>query len=155
CAEPAPIRSPTTTSPVAMPIRTCRGSAACSSPTASTKVRPTRTACSASSSCACEVAEIDQHPVTHVLRDEPVEATYGLRDAVLIRRNQLAQTLRIHARGQRRRADQVGEHHRDLTALGAFARPRHEAEKGLCYRLGAPRQLGDGRKHYPPMSDED
>ena len=34
----------------------------------------------------------------------------------------LAQILRVHARGERRRADQVGEHHSDLAALGGVLR---------------------------------
>ena len=53
-AAPAPIRSPTTTRPVAMPIRTCnvtRTGQSCA--TASIAARPARTARSASSSCAC------------------------------------------------------------------------------------------------------
>ena len=67
------------------------------------------------------IAEIDQHAVAHVLRDEPAEAVHGLRDALLIGRNDLAQVLGVHAGRQRRRAHQVGEHHRDLAALGVGA----------------------------------
>ena len=48
------------------------------------------------------VAEVDQDPVAHVLRDETAEATHGLRDALLIGRNDLAQVFRVHARRQRR-----------------------------------------------------
>ena len=64
------------------------------------------------------VAEVDQYAVAHVLGYEPAEAVHGLGDAFLIGRNDLAQVLRVHAGGERRRADQVGEHHRDLPALG-------------------------------------
>ena len=54
CESPEPIRSPTTTSPVAIPTRTCDGLAAVLSfGTASTRSSPARTARSASSSCAC------------------------------------------------------------------------------------------------------
>ena len=50
---PSPIRSPTTTSPVAMPTRQVRGSLPpVSRDTAATMARPARTARSASSSCA-------------------------------------------------------------------------------------------------------
>jgi len=52
CAAPAPIRSPTTTRPVAMPIRAFSGSCVASWPTASMTASPARTARSASSSCA-------------------------------------------------------------------------------------------------------
>ena len=64
------------------------------------------------------IAEIDEHPVAHVLRHEPAEALHGLGDALLIGRNDLAQVLRVHARRECRRTDQVREHHRDLAALG-------------------------------------
>ena len=52
CAAPAPIRSPTTTRPLAMPIRTFSGSCVASRPTASMTASPARAARSASSSCA-------------------------------------------------------------------------------------------------------
>ena len=42
------------------------------------------------------VAEVDQHPVAHELRDETAEATHGLRDARLIGRNDLAEIFRVH-----------------------------------------------------------
>ena len=53
------------------------------------------------------VAEVDQHPVAHVFRDEAAEALHGLRDALLIGRNDLAEVFRVHPSGERRRADQV------------------------------------------------
>jgi hypothetical protein len=36
------------------------------------------------------IAEIHQHPVAHVFRDEPAEAAHGLGDAFLIGGNDLA-----------------------------------------------------------------
>ena len=60
-----------------------------------------------------------QHAVAHVFGDEAAEAAHGLGDAFLIRRNDLAQVLRVHARRECRRPDQVREHHRDLAALGS------------------------------------
>ena len=36
------------------------------------------------------IAEIDEHAVAHVFRDEATEATHGLGDAFLIGRNDLA-----------------------------------------------------------------
>ena len=41
------------------------------------------------------------------------------RRRILIGGNDLAQVLRVHAGGERRRTDQVREHHRDLAALSA------------------------------------
>ena len=53
CAAPYPIRSPTTTSPVAMPTRVCSGAIVLSTETAAISSSPARTARSASSSWAC------------------------------------------------------------------------------------------------------
>ena len=48
------------------------------------------------------IAEVHEHPVTHVLRNEAAEATRGLRDALLIGRNDFAKVFRVHARRERR-----------------------------------------------------
>ena len=53
------------------------------------------------------IAEIDQHAVAHVFGDEAVETAHGLGDALLIGGNDLAQVLRVHAGGKRRRADEI------------------------------------------------
>ena len=59
------------------------------------------------------------------------------RDALLIGRNDLAQVLGVHAGGECRRADEVGEHHRDLAALGAVLRGRLEHWTGSLRHGGA------------------
>ena len=66
------------------------------------------------------VTEVDQDPVAHVLGYEASEAPHGLSDTLLIGRNELSQVFRVHAGREGRRADQVGEHHRDLAALGGI-----------------------------------
>ena len=53
------------------------------------------------------IAKIHQHTVAHVLRHEAVETAHDLGDAFVIGRNDLAQVLRVHASGERRRAHQV------------------------------------------------
>ena len=68
------------------------------------------------------VTEIDQHPVAHVLGDKAVEAPDRIGDGAVILPDQLAQILRVEPRRQRRRADQVAEHHRQLPALGIDCR---------------------------------
>ena len=50
--------------------------------------------------------EVDKNPIAHVLRNEAAEALHGVGDAFLIGRNDLAQVLRVHARGECRRTDQ-------------------------------------------------
>ena len=66
----------------------------------------------------CRIAEVNQHTVAHISGDEAPEAAHGLGDAPLIGRNDLAQVLRVHTGGERRRTDKVREHHGDLAALG-------------------------------------
>ena len=43
------------------------------------------------------IAEIDQNPIAHVLRYEAAEALHGLRDALLVGRDNLAEVFRVHA----------------------------------------------------------
>ena len=43
------------------------------------------------------IPEVDEDAVAHVLRHEPAEALHGLRDALLIGRNDLAEVFRVHA----------------------------------------------------------
>ena len=68
------------------------------------------------------IAEIDQHPVAHVFGDEAVEAADRLGDGAVVVPDQLAQILRVKPRRQRRRADQIAEHHRQLPAFGVDCR---------------------------------
>jgi len=64
------------------------------------------------------ISEIDEHAVAHIFGHKPAVAAHGLGDAFLIRRNNLTQVFWVHASGERRRTDQVREHHRNLAALG-------------------------------------
>ena len=63
-------------------------------------------------------AEINQHAVAHVFRDETVEAANHLGHAAVIGADHLAQLFGIEPRRQRRRADEVAEHHRQLPPFG-------------------------------------
>ena len=78
------------------------------------------------------VAEVNQHAVAHVLRHEASEATHGLSDALLVRRNDLAEVFGVHPSGERRRSDQVREHHRDLAALGSLLGFRLDNPLDFC-----------------------
>ena len=64
------------------------------------------------------IAEIDQHPVAHVFGDKAVEPGDHLGDGAVIGGDDLAQILGIEPRGERGRADQIAEHHRQLPAFG-------------------------------------
>jgi hypothetical protein len=66
------------------------------------------------------VTEEDEDTVPRVLRDIAAEPLHGLRDTLLVRRNDLPEVLGVHAGRKGRRAHQVREHHGDLTPLGSF-----------------------------------
>ena len=65
------------------------------------------------------IAEINQHAVAHILGDKTAKAGDGVGDAAMVGADDLAQILGIEARRQRRRTDQVAEHHRQLPPLGS------------------------------------
>ena len=134
CASPDPIRSPTTTSPVAMPTRVCSGARVLSAVTARDQLQPRPHRPLGVVLMRLRIAEIDQHAVAHVFRHEAAEAAHGLGDAFLIGRNDLAQVLGVHAGGERRRTDQVREHHRDLAALGGVVRLRFRTARAPAKR---------------------
>ena len=64
------------------------------------------------------IAEIDQHPVAHVLGDKAVEAADRLGDCAVVVADQLAQILRVMTGRERGRADEIAKHHRQLSAFG-------------------------------------
>ena len=82
--SPEPIRSPTTTSPVAMPTRVCSGAMVLQlanrfDQLQSGPYRPLGVVL-----MRLRIAEIDEHAVAHVFRHEPAEPLHGLGDAFLI-----------------------------------------------------------------------
>ena len=64
------------------------------------------------------VTEIDQHPIAHVLGDKATDAGHRVGNATVVSADHLAQILGIEPHRQRRRADQIAEHDRELAALG-------------------------------------
>jgi hypothetical protein len=105
------------------------------------------------------VAEIDQHAVAHVLGDETVESGYHLGNRTVIRADDLAQIFGIEARGEFGRADQIAEHHRELSAFSIAGSRRGD---GGCRRAGVPRvhrcrragtQGSDGVEELTAMAD--
>ena len=100
------------------------------------------------------IAKIHQHAVAHVLGHEPAEATHGLGDAFLIGRNDLAQVLRVHAGGERRRTDQVREHHRDLATLSRILALRL-VNRRLRRCWNGSGKLRNRCQHLSPMPERD
>ncbi len=80
------------------------------------------------------IAEIGEHTVAHVFGDKPAAAPDHLGNAAVIGADDRAQILRIEPRRQRRRADQIAEHHRQLPPLGL----------GWCRRIAGCRRHGGG-----------
>ena len=103
---PTPIRSPTTTSPVAMPIRTRK----VTRPERRRNRRDHREPGAHRSLgivlMGLRIAEIDQHPVAHVFRDKAVKAADRIGDRAVIGADELAQILGIESRRERGRADE-------------------------------------------------
>ena len=67
----------------------------------------------------------------------------------------LAQVLRVHAGGERRRTDQVREHHRDLAAFGDVLGLRLRSGGGSRCHLGRIYVLADSGKYLPSGSERD
>jgi hypothetical protein len=110
--------SPTTTVPVAMPMRTCNAAFAgvSSLATALAMSSPARTARSASSSWALK-AEISEHAVAHELGDETVVARDRARTGVLIGTDHPPHIFWIEPRRRRSGTDEIAEHYCELAAL--------------------------------------
>jgi hypothetical protein len=99
------------------------------------------------------IAEIDQHPIAHVFGDKAGEPGDRVGDAAVIGADDLAQILRVVARRQRRRADQIAEHHGQLAPLrlaGDGSRLGH-GQGDARRRFAA--QCGDRRQQLAAMSD--
>ena len=82
------------------------------------------------------VAEIDQHPVAHILGDKAIEPRDDRGHRAVIGADQVAQILRVELRRKRGRADEIAEHHRQLSAFGIGGR-RH--------KVGCDSRDGSGR----------
>ena len=86
---------------------------------ASRIARPARAARSASLSCASGQPKYAITPSPRYLRDVPAEARDRLRRRAMIPGDGLAPFLGIELRGDRGRADQVAEQHRQMPPLAA------------------------------------
>ena len=64
------------------------------------------------------IAEINQYAIAHVVGDKAVEPGDNFGYSVVICGDDLAQIFGIEPRRKRGRADQIAEHHRQLSAFG-------------------------------------
>jgi hypothetical protein len=105
-----------------MPTRVCNETGALSAFTAAISPNPAPYSPLCIIFMGFRIAEIHEHAIAHILGNEAAEASNGLSDAFLIGGNDFTQILGVHARGQRRRTDQVREHDCDLSALCGLLR---------------------------------
>jgi hypothetical protein len=72
------------------------------------------------------IAEVDEQAIAQVLRNLAFEAANDLGAAALVLSHDRARVLGIEPGGQRRRSDQITEHHGELTALALGGELRYE-----------------------------
>ena len=87
------------------------------------------------------VPEVRQEPVAEVLGDVPAEARHHRPAHLLVGQDQLATVLGIERLGQLGGADQVAEHHRQVTPLAAVGREVAHRDPTACGRWHHPRDL--------------
>ncbi len=93
------------------------------------------------------IAEVHHDAVPHVLGDVSAELVHGFFGASRIGGEDVPQILRVHAGGERRRPDQIGEHHRDLAPFGPFEWTRPGRSGNL--RLGG--EFGNRTQNSPAI----
>jgi len=90
--------------------------------------------------------------VTHILCYEPAKPLHSLGNTLLVGRNDVAQILRVHAGGKRRRSHEVREHHGDLPALCDILQDwLFNCGKPRCGRRSSGK-LTNGVEHFQPVS---
>ena len=75
-------------------------------------------------------SEVGEHAVAHELGDVALVTQDLARDCVLVGAQELARLLGVETCGERRRADQVDEHHRELPPFGPDRRLRRFGRGG-------------------------
>ena len=136
---PSPISSPTTTSPVATPTRQANASPSGVASRCHRRDQPEPGPDRALGRVLVRrgPAEIGQHAVAQELGDVAVEAGDPARHRVLEGAQQAAHLLGVEPAAQRRRADEVDEHHRELAPLGT------RRDRGRLGRLRRGGQVAD------------
>ena len=172
CVTPSRTRSPTTTTPEAMPMRACRVDAR-----SRLQLRDSIEDREAGAHRSLRVifvrrgiAEIGEHAVAEVLRDHAAEPLDLGRAAGLESADHLALLLGIEPRRERARAHHVAEHDGELATLGrmksqmcfdwdtgcgAPARMAPHSEQNFAHgRIGMNARGALDRKHGPTLAAE-
>ena len=132
-----PRRSPTSTRPVATPMRVCRRRTAPGADPAdglddlaARAERPLGIVL-----MGARIAEVDEHTVADIARDETVEARHDPGAAVLVGPDDRAQVLRVELPGKRGRADEVAEHDGEIAPFG-LGEPGSSVSDGSSAEIG-------------------
>ena len=151
-----PIRSPTTTTPVAMPTRAASDvpPGPVNAATASTSANPARTARSAEVLVGARIAEIGEHAVAHELGDKPLEARDHPGAGVLIGADHIAHVLGVEPLRKRRGPDEVAEQHGQLPALGPPGRGWRRGGGAVAGFVPIHPQGCHGVEQLPAMPDD-
>jgi hypothetical protein len=78
------------------------------------------------------VAEIGEHSVTHIFRDDPSSLGDLLGAAAVICSDDLAHVLWVETRRERGRADEIAEHHGKLATFGGVSQGRSGGDGGVA-----------------------
>ncbi len=97
------------------------------------------------------IAEIGEHAVAQVFRDEPARALDHRGTAAVVRADHAAQILRVEPRRKRGRADQVAEQYCHLSPLGF--RPGNGL-RGLRFGCGCRSQSRNRAQQAPAVADQ-
>ena len=101
------------------------------------------------------IAEIDEHPIAHVPGHEAVEPGDRLRDALMIGADYRTQILRVERGRERGRANEVGEHHRQLATLGVVSSSWLDIHECRRCRYGSRdiAEIADRTQHFQPVAE--
>ena len=101
------------------------------------------------------IAEIDEHPIAHVPGHEAVEPGDRLRDALMIGADYRTQILWVERGRERGRANEVGEHHRQLATLGVVSPSWLDIHECRRCRYGSRdvAEIVDRMQHFQPVAE--
>ena len=101
------------------------------------------------------IAEIDEHPIAHVPGHEAVEPGDRLRDALMIGADYRTQILWVERGRERGRANEVGEHHRQLATLGVVSSSWLDIHECRRCRYGSRdvAEIADRTQHFQPVAE--
>src|SRR5215472_1682436 len=99
------------------------------------------------------IAEIGKHAIAHVFGDKATVALNQFSAAAVIGSDDAPQVLGVDLSRQRRRADQVTKHNRQLPTLSAILKDKRGGRSGLSHGCGG--KLPDRPQNFQSVSESD